>query len=383
MPGTRSIAVRSLRRYPGFRQILLFRGARTVRGFQTANTAITASFIILISLAALHDRAIILPGPATGYAEHPAIWVLYGIQIYLPAVLLHAIDQLWAGVLVGDSVFTTEFTRTSYVRSRVSFIQGVRLKRSRSRIYYILVLTLGIFLFVWNSYWNQHPERLGHDFWDSINFPWCYAITRIYKCYVWVIWFPALAHLQLLTVLAVRTLFIRGGDDGGFVLFPFHADGCGGVKGLMSAIVDPLSALVLSVALLNIGTFLVHGQLDMTSGGGFVLVSAGFVVCYLTPALSLRKAIRREKARQLQQLAERQDMLYRALIARSPDSGYIHQAVSTLRELTSITNRVRAIPEWPQFVRVTRLLSITTSSQIVVWAIPLFKAFVGGWVGFP
>ena len=365
-----SLGERVVLRYPAFAYAYFKYPAF---GRVAARNAITTLvFALGLFCASAIDGTLTLPGRDTGFLEHPAIFGYFIAQVVVPFILIHSINQFWSSKAVSDTVLPQTLIGGAFRAHRRKFELAAGLRVNLGRLLYTSATLIGLVVFAWNSYQNQRPDLVGENFWDSINFPWGYWSTRIYKAYMWVFWFPAMAHLQILLVLSIRTLLSRSAAHGGFRLHPYHMDGCGGTGLFIDSVLNPLIAFLLCATAMNLSAFFIHGKFDVTTVGGMFLTSVLFFISYLVPAWTLRQCIIAEKRRQLREIADQQAALYKDLsTASSTGATTISELASAIEDLSTVSKDVRRLPNWPQFARVAGLAGLASSSPLVAWGTKL------------
>jgi hypothetical protein len=138
-----------------------------------------------IFVGAVFDNSFILSGRATGLLEHPAVYCYFIAQSAVPLLFVRAVNRFWR--LGENAPISTSHSGGIWLQELRQFRRATSLKTNFARIVYSVVTSVGIIAFVWNSYSNFHPERVGHDFWDSWHFQVGYWVTRVYKLYFWAV----------------------------------------------------------------------------------------------------------------------------------------------------------------------------------------------------
>jgi len=349
---------RTLLRYSAFRLL----GLQISPFIQ--NTLALVLAIITIFLASCLDDTLFLPGRDTGLMEHPAIFCYFLEQCIVPAILMRSVDRLWRRRK--DSPFADRAVWLQEVRSFRDALDG---KTNLARVVFAALLTIGITVWVWNSYSNFHPDRVGHDFWDSWKHQWGYWVTRLYKFYFWVLWIPSITHIQLMLILSVTRIVRKSTAVDQFKLQPYHPDGCGGTKALIATIFNPMMVSVLISAVGNAAAFYIHRRFDITTVGGVVLTCILFVAAYLWPAIVMRRAIVIEKRKQIKDVSERQSILYSELMVDTTGIEILATRVESLERLTTVARDIKRLPNWPHLRQIVGVASIAGSSPLAGWAL--------------
>jgi hypothetical protein len=321
--------------------------------------------IASIFTASFFDQSLTLPGEATGLLEHPAIYCYFVEQAAVQFLLVGSINRFWR---LGDSAAVVSSKSPNIWREELLRFRRATAKRTNiGRVSFIIFTSLGIAIWAHNTYSNVHPERVGHDFWDSWNFQGGYWVTRVYKFYFWVLWIPAITHAQFSLIHSVTRIIRRSAQTGNFRLRPYHPDGFGGTGSLISTVFNPMVVVILIAAVGSAAAFAIHRQFDLTTTGGLAFPCALFFGAYLWPGLVLRQAIVAEKERQVNEVSGWQSEMYLDVISHKLAPEVLKLRVDALERLTSLTKDVKKLPNWPHFRKIASVLGVLGSSQVVVW----------------
>ncbi len=315
---------------------------------------VTAIFFLLIILASFIDHTFHLPGTDIGLFEHPAIWTFLILQAIIPLVFKKAVSNFF-GFLDGAEIVKEGTDLSKY---RTVYTKHVYRKTNAGRVIFVLLITIGLGCFVWNSFQNQDPYRLvGFDFWDSINHVFGYWITRVYKFYLWVLFFPSIVHMHISLLLTLNKLLKDAIEENFFSLKPFHQDEYGGVGKIIKTAIDPCIPVLLLASLSVLSALLIHRQLSVTPIVGICVLSALFVVVYLIPAVTLRKIIQSEKKRQLTEVTQTQNAFFYKL-SDTNESGSLFRNLETINGLAPIYKQIKSISSWPYLNSVIKVVGI-------------------------
>lgn len=334
--------------------------------FSKLNAYIALLFALVLTIAAKLDQTIFLDEHPVGFLEHPAIFVFLLSQAVLPFFVERGLVSFLRLSERSDTVLSPEVAQKELPRYCSWLRESIVLRTNTGRVVYVVFVIAGFAFFAWNSFQNQLPYTLvGKDFWDSALHPWGYWSTRLYKFYVWLVVAPLLAHAQVMLVIAMKNFLLSAVRQRGLTLEPYHADGCGGVKVFIDSVLSPMIPVVISAVLLTLSAFFVHRKYDVTTIGGLLLACALFIFVYLVPAVTLRKCISLEKARQLAEVTETQNKLYSIVKHDGSDSSRVSEALGIIGDLSEVCRQISGIPNWPQLARVVKVASIAASSPII------------------
>lgn len=334
--------------------------------------AVIVVFFLLIVLASLIDHTFLLPGTGIGLFEHPTIWTFLILQAIIPFTFKKTVGNLFGFLEETDIV--KEGTDLS--KYRTVFTRHVSRKTNEGRVIYVLLITIGLGCFVWNSFQNQDPYRIvGFDFWDSINHAFGYWITRFYKFYLWVLFFPAIVHMYISLLLTLNKLLKDAMKEHFLSLKPFHQDEYGGLGKIIKTAIDPCIPVLLIASLSLLGALLIHKQLGVTPVVGICVLSALFVVVYLIPAITLRKIIQSEKKRQLTEVTQTQNAFFYKL-SDTNESSLLSKNLETINGLAPIYKQIKSISSWPYYstvLKVIGLINLPTLISLAKTLWPIFK----------
>lgn len=324
---------------------------------------ISGVIVILIICGAYLDKSIILEGDNIGLIEHPVIWALIILQCLLPFYLKEAVSLL-NNFLKSNENIALGFDLSRYRRV---FENSISRKTNISRFIYTLFVTIGFISFAWNSYQNQLPEKfLGFDFWDSINHPFGYWITRLYKAYTWILFFPACLHIQFSIVVTSFKVLKSVQKQKSFILKPYHQDRYGGGGEIIKVVIKPFIPVLILASISTLGVFFIHQKLGITPIASLFGLSILFIITYLLPAFQLNSLIKSEKKTKLIEISQKQDEIYSSIID-AKDSIQISQKVELLDSLKSVSQQIKSISNWPHlglFIKLITLTNITTVISI-------------------
>ncbi len=333
---------------------------------------VTLVFVLLIILASSIDHTFLLAGTDIGLFEHPTIWTFLILQAIIPYIFKKAVDNLFE-FLEGADIVKEGKDLSKY---KTVFTNNVHRKTNAGKVIYSFLITVGLGCFVWNSFQNQDPYRIvGFDFWDSINHVFGYWITRVYKFYLWVLFFPSIVHMHISLLLTLNKLLKDAIKENFFSLKPFHQDEYGGVGKIIKTAIDPWIPVLLIASLSVLSALLIHKQLSVTPIVGICLLSALFVVIYLIPAITLRKIIQSEKKRQLNEVTQTQNAFFYKL-SDTNESGSLSKNLEAINGLAPIYKQVKSISSWPYYTSVLKIIGLINIPTIIgiskaVW--PLVK----------
>lgn len=322
---------------------------------------ITVISIILILTGSLIDQTLILKGKDVGLLEHPTIWCFLLIQLVTPIYLKKAIGELLSFLKKND-IINSQKDLTGYISL---FKKQTSRQMNFSKFSYLILISIGLICFVWNSFQNQSPLKfLGFDFWDSVNHPFGYWITRFYKFYLWLFLLPTIIHMQISILFVLYRLLKDAAKEKLFTLKPYNQDEHAGIGIIIKISIAPPIPILLLGSLSVLCAFLVHGQIETTPVIGLSLLSLLFLLVYLIPAIQLRKIIKAEKKRQLTEITEKQNSLYFTLINKKKDQDESN-ILETLNSLTAVFDQIKSISSWPYWKFMVKIMAVINIPVII------------------
>lgn len=349
-------------------------GRFIARGFIAQCLILTAFSAILIILASVLDGTFFLSGRNVGLFEHPAIWSFLILQIALPLSLRHSLKRITGPKVEKlDSPLGSDFSEV--IACQLSTC--VSLHNRTGKLIASTCYIIGFAAFVWNSYQNQLPNVIvPFDFWDSINHPWGYWVTRGYKfyLYVWLLPYIGFIHIALLSCLLQ---IIRKRRIHGYIkLQPFHPDNAGGFGFLPGLITTPIIVTLLICSFPLAGAFKVHQAFDITPMIGAGIVCFGAFIAYIIPILYLRKDIIALKNNTLEKIRVLQQKHYISIIEEEEiNIEALKRGGEAIDYFDKICKRLDSISNYPHFVRLLRYIGLAMSPSFFLLALKLYQTF--------
>ncbi len=346
--------------YPGFRlgRRLAFIFSKSV---SSQSSFMAIFFIILFVTSSLIEQTLIMKGKDTGLLEHPTTLVFLMIQIVAPLFLKRAIAKLFSFFKKNDIIDANK-EMSGY---SVLFKKHTSRQTNFSKFCYTFLTLIGLICFAWNSFQNQDPLKfLGFDFWDSLNHPFGYWVTRIYKLYLWIFFLPAIIHIHISILFVLHKLLKDAEKEKFFVLRPYNQDEHAGVGVIIKIAINPPVPILILGSLSVLGAFIIHGQTGITPLIGLSLMSSLLVLIYLIPAIQLRRIIKSEKKRQLTEITEKQNALYFELV-KDVKAKNESDSLETLNSLTTVFDQVKSISAWPYWKLMVKIVGIINIPIII------------------
>jgi hypothetical protein len=351
-------------RHPAFVPHRLL-GKIGLRRFWVRNLILTVFVAVALTLCAWKDHSFIITN-GYGYFQHPSVLGWYLIQLIMP-VSIHASLKAatrtrtqYQNLITDSKAFSF---RTQVLRPMVTF---VGFGTPASRALFAFLFLIGFLAFAWNTFQNLSPGKLAPlDFWDSIHFPFGYFGTRVQKFYLHALLLPSIVHIfagiAWTNINAIR--FLR--RHGQIRLAPFNPDKCGGFGFLADLILTPTISALLVSGLAFFGGVYTHPSLNITTGEGLLAQITILLVFYVGPTFVFRSVLVHVKRVAWQEVHERQENYYQAIVSGKLHGGSLRDAHEYLRYFNDISERIEKIPNWPHLVKVSRVFGISISPALI------------------
>jgi hypothetical protein len=344
-------------------------------GFASQSCLLATFSAAAILLASAADRSLLLSGRDVGLLQHPAIWSFFLLQAALPILIRRSLRR----ILVARHVLreVTGMTRNyseAVVKPLLTFI---RLDSAESKLVAAVFYLVGFATFVWNTYQNQQPGIIvPYDFWDSINYPWGFWVTRAYKLYlfVWLLPYIALVHTGVLVV--VLSLVRRARTASKLRLTPYHRDRLGGLGFIPGLVTTPVVVTLLISSIPVAGAFQVHRAMDVTPLIGLCLILISASIAYAIPMIFLRTdivSVKRDMIRKMR--SQQQDYWARALKNGAANFEALKQSNEALDYFDKLCAKVDAIPNYPHLDRLLRYMGLALTPSVVSLAIKILESW--------
>lgn len=379
MNNQRDKSIDILTTYPVFRYGMLLLKKNRAKNFITQNVIISITVTLLIVLSSVIDGTLFLSKEDIGLLEHPAIWAFIAAQIFIPIVLVKSLEKFLEIPQWEQGIISRDFLNQKFVVYLEVFKSNVSRQTNLGRVVYSIFISIGFVGFIWNSYQNQLPVKfLGFDFWDSINHPYGYWITRFYKFYLWVILFPPLAHIQVLLLFSVRDLVKDATLTDNLNLNPYHQDNCGGASIFIDTVLKPVFPILIISSMLTLCVFIVHQKFDPTTILSLSLTNIVCLMLYFIPAFSFRRAILNEKKRHLDEIATIQNKILLLIYKKKWESftDEDDKKVDIINSLANISRQIRGISNWPHLTSLLKLQGLILSPSVIGVVIKLTQPII-------
>jgi hypothetical protein len=330
---------------------------------------ITSICVVAMLIASGADHSFFLEGRDVGLLEHPAIWAFLVLQTVLPISIARSWVRVQKAILQKGEVADHGGKESDLVAPSVQEFLG--LKDTESRIAAALIYSIGIAAWVWNTYQNQLPGiAVPYDFWDSTTYLWGFAVTRVYKLYLFVVLLPYLALIHVAILVAILRLVRRTRVSGELRLLPFHPDGVGGLGFIANLISKPIILTLVIGAVTTGAAFIIHRAANVTPLIGLLILLGWAAVAYVAPILFLRVDIAAMKREMIQRLRLQQQENYsNAMLAKNLDFRTVRKENEALEYFDKVCGKVRSISSYPHLKRLIGVIGLALSPSLVAFAV--------------
>lgn len=333
-------------------------------GFPAQCLIVTSIWTVMLLLASAIDHSLLLPGRDVGFLEHPTIWGFLVLQTAIPISLARTIYKLKHTTLETGEISIQKERESDLIIPSVE--EFLRLKSRGSQLAATLFTCVGLVAWGLNTYQNQFPRIIvPYDFWDSTTFIWCYALTRIYKLYIFVVLLPYLAIIHTGVLVATLQLIRRSRISGKLKLLPFHSDGLGGFGFIAGVVSKPITLTLLIGALTTTGAFIIHRAANITPVVGLLILLVWAFLTYIIPILFLRTDIVAFKREMVKKLRSVQQRSYSSLFETdSSEYRLIRKEKDALEYFDLVCARVQSISNYPHWKRLIGFVGLAVTPSV-------------------
>jgi hypothetical protein len=358
-------------RHPAFLPHRILRRVR-IKRFYAANTLLAVFSAIALFLSSYFDDSLILGDAGYGFLEHPGIFGWFLIQLALPISIHRVLKKAFRSRQHYSQLLKPGKSLGIQKHLQAPLLQYVGLQTSGSRQLYSTLFTIGFATFAWNTYQNLWPGRLAPlDFWDSINFPWGYFATRIFKFYIDALLLPSIIHI-FAGIVWFHASFLRGLVQSRAIgISPFSADRCGGMAFLADLVLSPtITALIVS-GLAFFGVMYTHRAVDVSTATGILVELAVLVIFYVIPTALIRDAVRGLKDLEVSEITELQKAYYAEIREGRLHGEALREAHEYTQYLDEIIQKIDRVPKWPHLAKVFGTFGLAVTPALVISSLNL------------
>lgn len=228
------------------------------RKYLTRDVVITSSFLSLFLVIGFFENNLILSDNGLGLFQHKSIWFFLITSVFVP----FAIRQ----VLVEPSC---SLEKNTIENIKAKFLEISQLPSTS--VLFTVTRTVGFLCFVGNTLQNAHLfNHLPFDFWDSINYPISYGVTRLYKFYLFAHLIPIIVIYIYILLKAISELIIL--DDKDIKEYPALNDKH--LNSLCDMGLNVMLILIIPFIISSIVVYLTHDRFDPTTVTTFIVAFA-------------------------------------------------------------------------------------------------------------
>lgn len=335
---------------------------------------------VAVVAAGVLDNTLLLRGRDVGVLEHPTIWTLVALQVILPLSLRRSLVRL---VHARKTLLAMAPARSSPGEVIIApILHFVRLEGRIGRAAGAVFYSVGLAAFVWNTFQNQRPGIvLPYDFWDSVNHPYGFWFTRIYKLYLYAWFLPYLAMIHAAVLVVVLRTIRAGRLEDRLRLVPFHPDDAGGLGFVPPLVTTPVISAVLLSSMGVAAAFQVHRAMDVTPTMGLMVILGAAALAYGLPIAFLRTDIRALKRREIARLRDLEQSCYLRLLKNTEVSSIeARQRTDLLEYLEVLVGRIQSISTFPHLRRLIGYAGLAVTPSVLSVIAQLYEpisAFIG------
>ncbi|MCL3781899.1 hypothetical protein EMN47_16055 [Prolixibacteraceae bacterium JC049] len=336
-----------------------------VNNFLLQNAILAIGFCFSFIFAAAFDETFILKNENLGLIEHPSIWIFIALQVTIPFAQSKALKKIYHLPNWNDQIIDHQYLITNYSNILAIAKKDLKLESLKSKSIFRFLVFLGLAAFIWNSYQNQLPDKfLGFDFWDSINNPVGYWLSRLYKLYLWCLLIPFCINNQLMLTFNLLKLLRNASKEGKVDLNPFTKNMNGGFHRYVIEIVTPIVPVLFIAGIHSLIVALIHNNLHYTPIIGIFLFCSFLFLAYLLPVLSVRQIIICEKKRRIRKIGEEQNEVLKKI--RLKEEFYrISELTNLLKSMSYLSEEYNRISNWPGLIYSFKRFSIAYGPTLI------------------
>ncbi len=210
---------------------------------------IALTFTSMFLVIGFFEKNLFLGDDNKGLLQHPVIWCFLLINLILTTVIKHIKKDLFnkVGIETEQKIITS--ANHLLINSKIM------------AVVFELIMLVGFMFFVGNSLQNAKLiNPLPFDFWDSLNYPVSYIVSRVYKLYLYAYFFPRQLKYIFIFVYSMKKQMEI--DENKIKEYPLQ--NYIQLNELCNAGINVLTSLILPIILYTTLVFFVHDRVDIT-----------------------------------------------------------------------------------------------------------------------
>lgn len=197
----------------------------------------------------LFEKNLILPQNGKGLLQHENIWMFLTLNFLLPILISKFIKKA-----------ECDIDKSTYIDLKKKFTDISH--RNFTIFLFNLFRVIGFIIFIFNSLQNANLiNKLPFDFWDSINYPLCYVVSRVHKFYFFSHFIPTMLLYAYILIVSLSKLIESSGDK--FISYPIknYVE----LNVLCNLGLDILLTIVISFTAFCLIVYSIHNRFDITT----------------------------------------------------------------------------------------------------------------------
>lgn len=228
-------------------------------------------FLVAFLILGLFEKNLILPGNGYGLFQHINIWIFLTMNMIIPVIIKKSFSTLNCNI---DE-------RTSKSLKKIfAMVSNLKL----TKVLWHFSKAVGFCCFIGNTLQNAKIiNQLPFDYWDSISYPFSYIVSRGYKLYLFVLFFPSLLVYAYTLIRSVSKLVVI--DEAKKYPIANYTQ----IKALCNFGLNVLIMIILPVLFSSVTVYLVHDRFDITTITTIVVCCACTIASLIMYLIMIKK----------------------------------------------------------------------------------------------
>ena len=256
-------------------------------------------FFVVFLIIGFFEKNLILPNDGYGLLQHINIWIFLFMNMTIPAIIKKSFGVLNCNI--------DENTLKSLKKHFVA-VSNLKL----TRVLWHFSQAVGVCCFIGNTLQNAKIiNRLPFDYWDSINYPLSYIVSRGYKLYLFALFFPALFVYIYILIRSLSELVVINETE------KYPIANYTQIKALCNFGLNVLIAFILPVLISSVAVYFVHDRFDITTITTIIICCActiASLIMYLMMIKKFRASLLNYKREHIKQINDRLTIIHQYIL---------------------------------------------------------------------
>lgn len=204
-------------------------------------------FLTLFFAIGLFEKNLKLPDNGLGLLQHENIWIFLAMNMIIPIIISKSFKALECNI-----------DKNTYWSLKNNFASISNHKSME--VLWLFSRTVGFCCFIGNTLQNAKViNQLPFDYWDSINYPVSYVVSRFYKLYLFSIFIPTILVYAFILIKSLSKLVIINETE------KYPIANYTQLNALCNLGLNLLLAITVPFTISSIAVFLIHDRFDITT----------------------------------------------------------------------------------------------------------------------